>query len=409
VGGHDGGREMTDEGRVSMNARAAFDLLKATFAEWREDRAERLAAALAYYTMFSIAPLLLIAIAVAGLVFGEEAARGQVVGQLRGLVGQEGGEVIETAISNANRPAAGILATVVGLITLFLGASGVFGQLKDALNTIWEVKPKEGQGFIAVIKDRFLSLTMVLGVGFLLLTSLVISAALAALSDFLGGLLPGLEFFWQVVNFVISFAVVTLLFALIYKILPDVKIAWRDVWLGAAVTALLFTIGKTLLGLYIGNAGVGSAYGAAGSLLVILVWVYYSAQILFFGAEFTQVYAKQSGRRIVPEANAEPVTEEERAQQGTPRRADVAPDTRRATDAARTDGTRADVARETGEERGDEEAAPAPRPGGLKIGRLGTLLVAGVLAAIQARRGHDDERSPAGASPRPNRSNGERE
>jgi membrane protein len=329
--------------------------------------------------MFSIAPLLLIAISVAGLIFGEEAARGQVVTQIQGMVGREGGEAIEGAIQNASKPSTSILATIIGLATLFLGASGVFGQLKDALNTIWEVKPKPGRGILATIKERFLSFTMVLGVGFLLLTSLVISAALAALGTFMSGLLPGLDILWQVVNFVISFAVVTLLFALIYKVLPDVKIAWRDVWIGAAVTALLFTIGKFLLGLYLGNASVGSAYGAAGSLLVILVWIYYSAQILFFGAEFTQVYAKRQGRVLEPEANVVPLTEEARAQQGMPQQDDAAPEGERNTHAAhsRTDGE-------------PSRQAPAPHTGGINMGRLGTLLVAGILAALGARGGRQN-------------------
>ena len=304
---------------VATNPRALFDVLKETYQEWSEDQAARLAAALAYYTAFSIAPLLLLVISIAGLVFGREAAQGQVFAQLQGLLGPDAASAIQEGIANSDNTGAGTLSVIIGLATLIWSASNVFSQLQDALNTIWEVKADPDAGIVATIRRRFLSMTMVLGIGFLLLVSLMLSAGLSAVGAFFSGLLPGGAIVWQAVNFVLSFAVVALLFAAIYKVLPDVTIAWSDVWIGAGVTALLFTIGKLLIGLYLGHASVGSTFGAAGSLLVFLVWVYYSAQILFFGAEFTQVFARRYGSRIVPAEGAVPLTAEARAQQGIPR------------------------------------------------------------------------------------------
>lgn len=306
-----------------MKPKVIVELLKETFKEWQEDKASRLAAALAYYTAFSIAPLLIIAIAIAAVVFGEEAARGGVEEQLRGLIGQQGAEAVEEMIKNSSKPAEGTIATIISVFFLLFGASGVFGQLQDSLNTIWEVAPKPGRGMMGFIKDRFLSFAMVLSIGFLLLVSLVLSAVLAGLNNVLGGMMPGLSFLWGILNFLISFGVITLLFALIYRVLPDVKIAWGDVWFGAIITALLFTIGKTLIGLYLGNSSVGSTYGAAGSFVVLLLWVNYSAQILFFGAEFTQVYANKYGSHIVPTKNAVRLTGEDRVQQGIPRNSHI--------------------------------------------------------------------------------------
>ena len=301
-----------------MKPKVIVELLQETFQEWQEDKASRLAAALAYYTAFAIAPLLIIAIAIAAVVFGQEAAQGGIFQQLKDLIGPEGAAAVETMIENSRKPAEGTIATIISVVVLLFGASGVFGQLQDSLNTIWEVAPKPGRGVMGFIKDRFLSFTMVLGIGFLLLVSLILSAVLAVLSNFLGDLIPGLTLLWTILNFLLSFGVVTVLFALIYRFLPDAKIAWGDVWFGAAITALLFTIGKSLIGLYLGNSSVGSTYGAAGSFVVLLLWVNYSAQILFFGAEFTQVYANKYGSRIVPTKNAIPVTEEATAQQGIP-------------------------------------------------------------------------------------------
>jgi membrane protein len=297
-----------------------WSLLRQTVSEWQEDKASRLAAALAYYTVFSLAPVLVIALAVAGLVFGDEAARGALDDQLAGLMGREGADFVAEAVEAAREPRENALASLVGVVLLLFGASGVFGQLHDALNTIWEVAPKKEEGLLALVRSRFVSFTMVLGVGFLLLVSLVLSALLAGIASLFGGGAEEQAVVWSVVHFLASFAVVTVLFAMIYKVLPDVELAWSDVWIGALMTSLLFTVGKWLIGLYLGNSSVGSAFGAAGSLAVVLVWVYYSAQILFLGAEFTQVYAHRYGSGAVPAPQAEPVTEEKRAQEGLPRR-----------------------------------------------------------------------------------------
>jgi len=307
------------ESAVFKDSRALLELLKETYRDWSEDKASRLAAALAYYTAFSVAPLLLITVAVAGLVFGREAAQGRIVGQLQGLMGPAAG-AIETSLANSQDTTAGTFSAIIGLATLVWSASSLFGQLQESLNTIWEVAPDPNAGIVATLKRRFLSMTMVLGVGFVLMVSLVVTAGVSAVGAFFGDLLPGGAFLWQIVNFVLSFAIITLLFAAIYKVLPDVTVDWSDVWIGSAVTALLFTVGKLLIGLYLGHASIGSTFGAAGSLLVFLVWVYYSAQILFFGAEFTQVYARRYGSRIVPSEGAVALTEESRAQQGMPAR-----------------------------------------------------------------------------------------
>ena len=292
---------------MTIYAQRTFELFKAAFLEWDEDNAPRLAAALAYYAAVSMAPLLVILLSIAGLAFGSEAAAGHVMGQIEHLVGKRGAAVAQDILANANKPTTGILSTIAGTFILLLGASGVFGALQDGLNAVWEVPPKPSRGVIGVFKDRFLSLTMVLGVGFLLLVSLVISASLAALAKYASPILPLPWFPLEALNFLTSTGVIALLFALIYKVLPDVEIAWRDVWIGATVTSLLFTIGKSAIGLYLGWATVGTAYGAAGSLVVILIWVYYSSQILFFGAELTQVYANRFGSRLKPMAET-PVT-----------------------------------------------------------------------------------------------------
>ncbi|MEX0271721.1 YihY/virulence factor BrkB family protein [Leptolyngbyaceae cyanobacterium UHCC 1019] len=293
-----------------MRLKDGVRLIKGTFAEWKEDNVPVLAAALAYYTVFSLAPLLLIAIAIAGAVFGEEAARGELVRQIQGLVGKEGAEAVQAMIQNADKPGSGgTIATIVGVILLMFGASGVFGQLQSALNTIWEVKPKPGQGIRSFLVSRFLSFAMVLVIGFLLLVSLVLSSVLAAVSHVFNNLMPGLPILGQVINFLISFGVITVLFASIYKFLPDVKIPWKNLWVGAAVTAILFNIGKLAIGLYLGNSSVGSTYGAAGSLVVVLIWVFYSAQILLIGAEFTQVYSKYRGVPLRPSKHAVPIDE----------------------------------------------------------------------------------------------------
>jgi membrane protein len=300
-----------------MNLKSRFgttlELTKESFQEWLDDGALDLGAALAYYTIFSLAPMLLVVIAVAGLVWGRDAVQGQLVGQMQGLVGEQGGQAIQTMVANAGRHGSGVLATIVAVVTILFGATGVFAQLQSSLNRIWNVEPKPGAGLSAFVKTRLLSFGMVLGIGFLLLVSLVVSAAVAAVGKWATGLLPAAEMLVQGLTFVVSFVLVTLLFAMIFKVLPDVEIAWRDVWIGAAVTALLFTLGKLLIGLYLGKSGVASTYGAAGSLVIVLLWVYFSAQIMFLGAEFTKAYASRYGSRIRPSANAVPVVQKKEA------------------------------------------------------------------------------------------------
>ena len=280
-------------------------LFKLSYQDWKEDKASRLSAALAYYTIFSLAPMLLIILAVTSFFWSRDIVQTQVLNQVEDLVGGEGRAFISDLLTSASSPARGIFATIVGVITLLWGALGVFNELHNALNTIWEVKEEETKGFIEAIKKvifgRLLSFTMILGIGFLLLVSLVISAGLSAVQETIGNAIPVSEILLQIVNLIISVGVITVLFALIFKFLPDAEIAWRDVWLGAFVTALLFSLGKFLIGLYLGNSTVGSSFGAAGSLVLLLLWIYYSVQILLFGAEFTQVYANNYGSKIVPE------------------------------------------------------------------------------------------------------------
>jgi membrane protein len=304
-----------------MKAASAWKLLRQTFAEWSEDKAPQLGASLAFYSAVSIAPLVVLALSAAAVFLGEEAARGKVVEEFQNLVGSEGAKAIDDMITSASKPGTGVIATVLSIATLLFGASGVFGQLQDALNTIWEVKPKRGRGVWGFIRDRFLSFAMVLGVAFLLLVSLLLTTAIAALGLSADALPDALRWLAHGVNFAVSFAVVTALFAMIFKLLPDVEMSWNDVWLGAILTAALFTIGKFAIGLYLGHSTMASSYGVAGSFVVLLVWTYYSAQILFFGAELTQVYANAYGSRIVPTENAEPLKESDRENQGRPHRA----------------------------------------------------------------------------------------
>lgn len=294
-------------------------LLSETIKEWQEDKASRLAAALSYYTIFSLPPLLILALAIAGQFFDRQAVQERLVTQASQLVGQNGAEGIATILDNASDPETGLIAGIISVVTLFLGASGAFAQLQDAMNTIWEVQPRPGRGIVGTLKDRFFSFTMVLTVGFLLLVSLVLSTALSVVAEFLGGLAPGTLILARIVNYLISFGVTALLFALIFKVIPDVTIRWRDVWHGALVTAALFSIGRWAIGLYLGQSATASTYGAAGSMIVLLVWVYYAAQIVFLGAEFTQVYANHYGARVVPDENAIPVTGEACAEQGMAR------------------------------------------------------------------------------------------
>jgi membrane protein len=272
-------------------------LMRQTVGKWEDINASRLGAALSYYTMLSTAPLLILSIAVAGMVFGEKAARGQIVYQIQNLVGYQGGQAIQTMLENAHKPGAGLVAGLFGVLTLLFGASGVFIELRDSMNLIWGVHAKKSSGWRGMIRERFTSFAMVFGIGFLLMVSLLASAAIAAAGTFFGSFLPVSAVLLSVVNAVISFCGVTLAFALLYKVVPDARIEWRDVWIGALVTAALFSVGKLVIGLYLGTAGLGSAYGAAGSLVVFLVWVYYSAQIFFLGAAFTRAFAERHGSR----------------------------------------------------------------------------------------------------------------
>ena len=288
-----------------MKPKETFSLLKATAFEWLDDQAPTLGAALAYYTVFSLAPLLIISIALAGLVFGAEAAQGQIFDQLRGLLGDASGKAMQEIVQSASaEPKTGVVATVIGFVTLLFGASGVFGQLQASLNIIWGVQPKPGRGILGIIRDRSLSFGFILVVGFLLLVSLLLTAGIAFVGKQFGAMVPGMEALIQILNSILSLAVITLLFGMMFKILPDANIAWRDVWIGAFITALLFTLGKFALGFYLGRSGVASSYGAAGSLIVLLLWVYYSSQVVFFGAEFTQVYANRFGSHVTPSSNA---------------------------------------------------------------------------------------------------------
>jgi membrane protein len=296
-------------------------LLRETLAEWTEDKASRLGAAVAYYTIFSIAPVLFIAVVIAGVVFGQAEAQNRIVSQVSTVIGAQGAEAIGRMIESAKLPRdAGIAATVIGVVSLLAGAVGAFSQLQDAFDTIWEVTPRPGKGAIRLLKTRLLSFAMVLVVGFLLLASLIINTVLAAISGHLENRLPNFALLAAAINVLLPLVVTTVLFALMFKVLPDVHLSWRDIWLGAFITAVLFTVGKAIIGFYLGNSRLGTAYGAAGSVLIILAWIYYSAQILLFGAEFTQVYVRRYGRqRVVPTENAVPVTEAARLHQGLPR------------------------------------------------------------------------------------------
>ena len=287
-----------------MEGRRWFVLARETFVEFFDDRVPMLGAAVAYYTLFSLAPLLVVALAIAGFFFGPEASSGQLASTLGGLLGAQGAEAVQGMVARAYQPGAGVLAALLGIVALLFGAGGVFGQLQVAMDTIWDVKRRKGRGVKGFVKDRFFSFAMVLGVGFLLLVSLVVTALLSLMGDALSATLPGGEALWQVLNFLISLAILSLLFALLFKVVPDVEVAWRDVLVGGFLTALLFTAGKLLIGLYLGRGTVGSVYGAAGSLVIVLVWVYYSAQIFFLGAEFTQVYANRYGSGSRPDEDA---------------------------------------------------------------------------------------------------------
>lgn len=304
-----------------MDIKTFIDLGKKTFAAWNEDKVPRLGAALSYYTVFSISPMLVVAIGVASIFLGDNAAREELYKQISGTVGSDAAGLISQMLQNSSQGGQGrsLVATIIGFATILLGAGGLFGQLQDSLNTIWGVQPKPNQGFWFMLRTRFISFAMVLGIGFMLLVSLVASTAIAALSNWMkGSALPGPDWLFEVLNLVISIVVFTGLFAAIYKVLPDVEIQWRDVWIGAFVTSILFSAGKLALGWYLGRQSVESTYGAASSLVILLLWVYYASQITFFGAEFTKVYADNCGSQIVPSEHAEAVSDEAKARQGMP-------------------------------------------------------------------------------------------
>jgi membrane protein len=308
-----------------VRLRQMWRLLRQTFKEWNEDKASRLAAALAYYTVFSLTPLIAISLAIVGMVFGKDAARGELVAQIQGLVGRQSAQVIETAIANISQNSSPGITSLVNLGVLLFAASGVFTELQGALNTIWEVAPKPGKEIRSFIHQRLLAFLMVMAIGLLLLASLMLNTFLVAVSNLVtsshlvGNFLPGGSVPWRLLNTVGSFIITTLLFGLIYKYLPQAKIAWSDIWIGALMTATLFSIGKFALGLYLGHNTFSSAFGAAGSLVFVVAWVFYSAQILFFGAEFTHVYASQHGSYIRPRKYAIALTEAARVQQGIAR------------------------------------------------------------------------------------------
>lgn len=277
-------------------------MLKQAFEAWNQDKASQLAAALAYYTIFSLAPLLVLAIAIAGLFFDNAAVRDQLMGQVETLIGSTGADFVSTVLDNANRPgqSSGWLASAISIVLLLVGATGVLTQLQLALNTIWNLEARPDIGIMNLVRKRVLSLGMIMVIGFLLLVSLVVSSVISGFSAYLSTLAPGMDALVQLVNFVVTFGLTTLLFAALFKYLPDAIISWGDVWFGAIATAILFSVGKYLIGLYLGNSSFGSSYGAAGSVIILLIWVFYSAQILFYGAELTQIYSCRFGSPIEP-------------------------------------------------------------------------------------------------------------
>ena len=289
---------------MAVNPKAIFNLLKASISAWSDDKSPRLGAALSFYTVFAMPPLFMIAIFIASLVFDPSSVQTEMFSEVGGLIGKKSAEAIQTAMAAQYHTHKGLIASVIAIGTLIITATGLFIELQDALNTIWRVEAKPGHGVMGFVRMRLLSFAMVVGIGFLLMVSLIVSAALAAATKFIGGFLPSVGVISEISGDVVSFLVIMVLFAMIFKVLPDVRIAWRDVWIGAGVTSLLFTAGKFLLGWYLGRSTTITAYGAAGSVVLILLWVYYSAQILFFGAEITKVYANRFGRHPHPASYA---------------------------------------------------------------------------------------------------------
>ena len=287
-------QDLQDEDRKAAVQPGLWNALKAAGSDWLAHKSPKAGASLAYYSVFSMGPLIVVVISIASLVLDHEGVQREVVGTLTGLLGNKGGEAINTMLKGAGKPSEGIFATVIGTATLIFAALGVVVQLKEALNTVWEVKPKAHAGLWGFVREYVLSLAGVAALGFLLLVSLLLTTALAAVGKSMGGALP--EAIMQVLNFVVSFVVIAAMFGLLFKWMPDAEVAWRDVWLGALGTAALFDIGRFAIGFYIGKQGLESTYGASASIVVVLIWVYYSAQIVLFGAEFTHVRAVQRAR-----------------------------------------------------------------------------------------------------------------
>jgi membrane protein len=287
-----------------LDLKGVWSTLNEAFAQWNAHNASRLAASLSCYAIMSSAPLVVLSVALAGWAFGDQAARGEIAGQIGSVVGIDAGRAVEAIVVNAKEPTSGLVGTVAGLVVLVLGASGAFAELQSALNTIWGVAPKPGRGFLGLLRDRFFSFGMVMAVAFLLLASLVVSAGLAAAGKLFAAHLPGGAALAEGLNFVVSLGIVTVLFALVFKVVPEAEIDWQDVWLGAFLTAVFFDVGKLLLGIYVGRSSLTSAYGAAGSLVALVIWIYYTSQIVFFGAEFTCARARRAGHGLRPSANA---------------------------------------------------------------------------------------------------------
>jgi membrane protein len=281
---------------VANPAIYVWGIIREAVSDWIEDKASVQGAALAFYSILSLAPLIVISLAIASVFFDANTATTQFLGQVQSMVGKEGAEAVGSMLQTSDKPETGTLAAVLGIATLLVGASGVFGQLQETMNMIWDVEPKAGGGIWDLVRRRFLSFAMVLGTGFLLLVSLVLSAGISAVSHLFAASWPEMEATVHLGNEVVTFLVMTLLFAMMFKLLPDTQVAWRDVWTGALLTAALFTVGKLLIGLYLGKSAIGSAYGAAGSLVVLVVWIYYSAQVLFLGAELAHTQAERRTR-----------------------------------------------------------------------------------------------------------------
>jgi membrane protein len=288
-----------------MRLRAVGRIFKATIDGFIDDRAMSMGAAMAYYTLFSLAPVLVIVIAVAGMVFGQEAARGAIVDELRGFLGQDGAASLESMIASAGHTGSGVFATIVGVVTFILGATTALIELQDSLNVIWKAPPAKGSTLLALLRNRLITLVVVLGLGFLLLVSLVIGAGLTAFAGLIDRWAPGLSFMMGMINFGVSFVVTTLLFGLIYKVLPRIELAWRDVLAGAVLAALLFMLGRWAIAFYIGQTNLASSYGAASTIILVMVWVYYSAQILFLGAEFAHAWSQYRAAQKRAAAKAE--------------------------------------------------------------------------------------------------------